>query len=386
MNQVNRIISTYSADVFGAISALFELGGMIVVHDPSGCNSTYTTHDEPRWFNSKTLLYISALTEMDAVLGNDARFIKDVTETALLQKPKFIALIPAQMPAMLGIDMNGIAKIVEKNTGIKTFALNTTSMQDYSVGISFAFSKIAEIIVNDTKNPCPVSKREGVNILGLTPLDFALNDTDKSIVKFFEENKYPVISTFAMNTNLENLQNAHNAACNIVVSNGGLKAAKIFEAAWNTPYIVGLPIGSMKKNILQALNKNKTSVAYDLKAKNFKNNKKIYLIHESVIAASIATALEAAMDNKITVVNMTEPSFIREGDLIFQNEAELEKIFNSADIIIADPMYKPIISKNIQFISLPHVAFSGRTYRKSMLNLTDDFGKIVDKILCHILS
>ena len=48
-HQNAHILSTYSADTFGVCSALFELGGMIVMHDPSGCNSTYTTHDEPRW-------------------------------------------------------------------------------------------------------------------------------------------------------------------------------------------------------------------------------------------------------------------------------------------------------------------------------------------------
>ena len=45
MKQTARIISTYSADVMGVCSALFELGGMTVMHDASGCNSTYTTHD-----------------------------------------------------------------------------------------------------------------------------------------------------------------------------------------------------------------------------------------------------------------------------------------------------------------------------------------------------
>ena len=42
-------MSTYTADCSGVASALYELGGMTVIHDASGCNSTYSTHDEPRW-------------------------------------------------------------------------------------------------------------------------------------------------------------------------------------------------------------------------------------------------------------------------------------------------------------------------------------------------
>jgi hypothetical protein len=51
MKQVSVTLSTYTADVSGVCSALYELGGMVVIHDPSGCNSTYNTHDEPRWYD-----------------------------------------------------------------------------------------------------------------------------------------------------------------------------------------------------------------------------------------------------------------------------------------------------------------------------------------------
>ena len=40
MRQSYRIIPVYTADVSGVCSALYELGGMTVMHDPSGCNST----------------------------------------------------------------------------------------------------------------------------------------------------------------------------------------------------------------------------------------------------------------------------------------------------------------------------------------------------------
>ena len=59
MKQIARVISTYTADVSGVCSALYELGGMVVMHDPSGCNSTYNTHDEPRWYDMDSLIFIS---------------------------------------------------------------------------------------------------------------------------------------------------------------------------------------------------------------------------------------------------------------------------------------------------------------------------------------
>ena len=78
MKQVSVIISTYTADVSGICSALYELGGMVVIHDPSGCNSTYNTHDEPRWYEQDSLVFISGLSEIDAIMGNDEKFIGDI--------------------------------------------------------------------------------------------------------------------------------------------------------------------------------------------------------------------------------------------------------------------------------------------------------------------
>lgn len=69
MKRINRILPVYAADISGVCSALYELGGMTVMHDASGCNSTYTTHDEPRWYSMDSMVYISALSELEAVMG-----------------------------------------------------------------------------------------------------------------------------------------------------------------------------------------------------------------------------------------------------------------------------------------------------------------------------
>ena len=78
MKQTSGFISTYSADAFGVCSALYELGGLVVMHDASGCNSTYTTHDEPRWYDMDSMVYISGLTEIEAIMGDDGRLIDDI--------------------------------------------------------------------------------------------------------------------------------------------------------------------------------------------------------------------------------------------------------------------------------------------------------------------
>ena len=116
MNQTARIISIYAADTSGFCSALYEYGGMSVIHDASGCNSTYTTHDEPRWYDMDSMMYISGLTESDAVMGNDEKFISDLCLAAEELNPKFVAICASALPAMVGIDMQAIAYEVESRT------------------------------------------------------------------------------------------------------------------------------------------------------------------------------------------------------------------------------------------------------------------------------
>ena len=98
MRQVFRKIPVYTGDVSGVCSALFELGGMVVMHDPSGCNSTYNTHDEIRWYDHDSLIFLSGLNDTDAMLGNDEKLIRDITEAARIYSPSFIAIANSPIP------------------------------------------------------------------------------------------------------------------------------------------------------------------------------------------------------------------------------------------------------------------------------------------------
>jgi nitrogenase molybdenum-iron protein alpha/beta subunit len=137
MKQVAGLISTYSSDEFGICSALYELGGMVVMHDASGCNSTYTTHDEPRWYDMDSMIYISAISEMEAIMGDDDKFIADLVETANELQPKFIAVVGAPIPYMIGTDLHAIAALTSQQTGIPAFGLDANGMHNYVRGVSW---------------------------------------------------------------------------------------------------------------------------------------------------------------------------------------------------------------------------------------------------------
>ena len=234
MRQSYRIIPIYTADVSGVCSALYELGGMTVMHDPSGCNSTYNTHDEIRWYDQDSLIFISGLTEIDAIMGNDRKFIDDIEHAARELHPKFIALAGSPIPFMNGTDFPAIARVIETETGIPTFAVPTNGMHDYVYGAGIALEKIAKRFIEkaNTKNAIQKTEirfRRSVNLLGVTPLDFGVQKNVEILKENLQKYGWNVLSTWAMGDSLETLQMAGTADVNLVVSAIGLRTAKVLQ-------------------------------------------------------------------------------------------------------------------------------------------------------------
>ena len=78
MSRLNVFMYPISPDYSGAAAALFDLGGITVMHDASGCTGNYTGYDEPRWLGSRSATYCSGLRRMDAVLGNEQMWGQDL--------------------------------------------------------------------------------------------------------------------------------------------------------------------------------------------------------------------------------------------------------------------------------------------------------------------
>ena len=289
MNHTSTIISTYSADVFGVCSALFELGGMIIMHDASGCNSTYTTHDEPRWYDMESMVYISGLSEMEAIMGDDEKLIGDICAAAEDLHPKFIAVAGTPIPTMTGFDFGAVAELIEQRTGIPSFGFATTGMNTYVQGAAMAFEAVAHRFVDRAavRTPDPT-----VNILGLTPLDFTVNGTDASIARFLEDAGYRILSRWAMGSTLEELSQAGGAHVNLVVSATGLRVAKVLQELFGTPYVVGVPMGEDYGALIQ----NALAEAVATGENRFPlcdlPDGKILVIGEAVTTLSLASGLE----------------------------------------------------------------------------------------------
>ena len=403
MRQAYRIIPIYTADVSGVCSALYELGGMTVMHDPSGCNSTYNTHDEIRWYDQDSLIFISGLTDIDAIMGNDEKFLRDIEDVAEELKPKFIALASSPIPFMNGTDFPGLARALTAETGIPAFSVPTSGMHDYVYGAGLALSEIARHFTGAAEK-----RKRKLNLLGVTPLDFGPQPMVDAMKKRLEERGWEILSTWAMGDTLEELGRAGEAEVNLVVSSVGIPAANVLREKFGTPFLVGTPVEGYEDEISDALEKAAGSFyeAFEYKKENpaekngtqisgrqeelwkvtpdqvlylrkkdsplsgFIPTPDITLIGEPVTMGSLAAAIEQKCGKKVQLLcplEITE-GLLRQEDEVIRGEEAMEEKLKTARIIVADPLYRPICSESATFYEMPHIAFSGRIYLKNLYN------------------
>lgn len=373
MKQARTVLPTYSADTFGVCSALYELGGMTVMHDASGCNSTYSTHDEPRWYDTDSLVFISALTEMEAIMGDDGKVLGDMRAAIAELHPKFAALAGTPIPMMTGCDIPAIAWQLEEESGIPCFGFQTNGMRSYLCGASEALEAVALRLVERDARMRPGT----VNILGATPLDFSINGSVEAMAERLRESGWNVLSTWAMGSSLEEIRRAGEAQMNLVVSGVGMKAARVLRQRFGTPYVVGTPVGELfTRRIVRQLGssardgKNRIAVS----GAKVPADGSVCIVGESVMSRSLAGAflMECGFVPRVVCPLEKLPELedvLSPEDIYAPEEEEIKEALLGAKTVIADPLYGSVLPKDCRLVRFPHEAFSGRMFHKEIPNL-----------------
>lgn len=382
MSISTRLLSTYSADLFGMCSALYELGGLIIMHDASGCNSTYCTHDEPRWFDMDSMIYISALTEEDVIMGQEDRLIDDAVSAVKAARnqgrpPRFVAIGGSPMPFMIGCDIEGAARAIHERTGLPALGLECGGIKDYTIGAGAALSWLVDAFCIKTVPPDErdemkkaiassqaTHKGAYINILGVTPLDYSTNGNAQSFVNFFQSRGMNVISSWAMGSSLDEIAHAGLADVNVVVSAAGLPAAKRLMQVYGTRYEIGI---TMDSNAMDEV------FADAAEADTSYQDESGYtlIIGEAVFAHSLRRYLEdeRGFERVRILCPLIETcGLLKETDLHTSDEGKIIDAIRGARMVIADPIYRRALAdgSKTQFISFPHEAYSGRMYRDNI--------------------
>lgn len=369
MKDLFKILPPFAPDYSGVCSVLFELGGIVVVHDAGGCTGNVTGYDEPRWYGNSSAIYSSELREIDAVIGDDEKFLTKLEDAINVLDRSFVALLGSPAPMVIGTHLKALARILNRRTGLPVLVFDTNGINYYDSGSSMAFLELAREFVQ----PSTDKASNMVNIIGATPLDIGQQQNIEKLLSILDKAGFKVNSCWGMGSTLETIGSSAQANLNIVVSRSGLEAARYMEKEFAIPFITGFPIG--EKPTEQFITRISDLLAGDTRAAFIKDvdalqrKETVLVIGEQVRANAIRECLELDMSiSKINVASFftMDKSLLQEGDIYLKQENDLKTLTakQNYDFVVADPLYEELLAdeSKSKFIKFPHVALSSRLY------------------------
>ena len=343
MRGLRKYLTPFAPDQSGAVSVLYELGGIIVICDAGGCTGNVCGFDEPRWCERKSAVFSAGLRDMDAILGRDDRLVAKLVDAAEKVEAGFAAVIGTPVPAVIGTDYQALKRMCEKKTDLPVLAVNTDGMELYDGGERKAYLELFKVFARE-KLPVETGR---VGILGMTPQDVSdLKAADKLREKFKSQGHQAVC--YGMGDGLDEVKKASSVEKNIVVSPAALECARYLEKTFGTPYEVGYPLVE--------------ELVPDMEYAG----KKILIVQQQVMAGSIREELQKrGADGEITVASWfsMEKDLLEERDVPLKDEEDYMDLVEKGryDVIFADPCMKRM-AKTFSgvFVDAVHFAVSGK--------------------------
>ena len=341
MKGLLKRLAPFAPDTSGVVSALFELGGLVVICDAGGCTGNICGFDEPRWFTMRSAVFSAGMRDMDAILGRDAQLVEKIVSAQETVTAPFIVLVGTPVPAVIATDFRALRRLAEKRTGVPVLAVESTGVSVYDRGASRAFETLFDTFAVER---FPVEKGT-VGVIGATPLDFSTLQAGKLL----REAVGPGAQVYGMGAGLDAVRRASANASNLAVTPAGVAAAQLLEKRFGTPWRMACPY--LPGNVLEALPRLK--------------GKRVLIVHQQFACAALREKLlesGAAAAAACSWFSMTdalrEPQDQRlaeEGDL-----AAAAAAFG-ADAVIADHVFAKLLPGfKGEFIDFPHFAVSGR--------------------------
>ena len=377
MRGLRKYLTPFAPDQSGAVSVLYELGGLIAICDAGGCTGNVCDFDEPRWFEQKSALFSAGLRDMDAILGRDDRLVEKLVDAASKLDVKFVAIIGTPVPAVIGTDYKALGRMCEKKLNMPVITIDTDGMELYDVGEekawlelfrTFAEKEMIDKASERIKPNLDIEKKQGkIGVLGLTPQDISDLQAPKKIREYYQEKEGKEAICYCMGENvcrstdgLDNHRTAGEVEKNIVVSPAALAAAKYLEKTFGTlmRYLPNCRRADSGYGLSEKENPDCASAGY-WKCNACRNQTKMPESNG-----------DPSVDNNavITVASwfMMKQELSEKGDISLREEDDYMELIKEEDydIVFADPMMKRMTEDAYKMAGTGCVADAYETKRK----------------------
>lgn len=380
MKGLRKYLTPFAPDQSGAVSVLYELGGMLVICDAGGCTGNVCGFDEPRWFETRSAVFSAGLRDMDAILGRDDRLVAKLADAAEKLDVTFAAVIGTPVPAVIGTDYRALERMLAKKTELPVLTVNTDGMELYDRGEEKAYLALfgrfagenvdvepGNIEKTQTAESCDgkrngknedvsvdIEDRPRVGIIGMTPQDVSDLKAAEEIRKLYADQGLRAVC-YGMGDGLKEVKKASLTVKNVVVSPAALKAAQYLQKKFGTPYEIAYPL------------------APELVPEMDYRGKKILIVQQQVIANAVRKEIEKRTGEKEAITTatwfmrkeeiLTDLNVDAADDISLKEEDDFISLVEKEgyDVIFADPcMERMIPGFEGVFIPLTHFAVSGK--------------------------
>lgn len=326
MRGLRKYLTPFAPDQSGAVSVLYELGGIVVVCDAGGCTGNICGFDEPRWNTTRSAIFSAGLRDMDAILGRDDKLVAELADASRKIEANFAAIVGTPVPSVIGTDYHALRRMAERKCDLPVITVDTTGMELYDVGASKAY---VELFGRFATEQLPVE--EGRTLyLGANPLDLSC------------------IPPREMSLSFEDVVAASSVQKIVVLSPSGMAAAKLLNRRFGTPYEMRCPM------------------ALGLQTDASIAGKNVLVVHQQVAANTLREELLRAGAHTVTCATwfMQLPELAQEGDVHLREEDDFEELVYGGDfdVLVGDPTLWRIVP---QFagatIDVPQFPVSGDT-------------------------
>ena len=322
MRGLRKYLTPFAPDQSGAVSVLYELGGIAVVCDAGGCTGNICGFDEPRWASSRSAVFSAGLRDMDAILGRDDKLVGELVDASHKLEASFAAVVGTPVPSVIGTDYRALRRMCERRCDLPVLTIDTTGMELYDVGASKAYVALFDRFATEALPVVPGR----IGVLGANPLDIDSTTADEL------REAVPGAICHGMGTTLDDVRRASSAEKNLVVSPSGLAAAKLLQRRFGTPFEVCYPPAA---RLVQRMGKEALA------------NKRVLVVHQQVAANGIRDALlaQGAAEVRCATWFMQVPELAWEGDVRLADERDFFELVREGnfDTLVGDPVLWRIV-------------------------------------------
>lgn len=359
MKDIRTLIPNMASDTTGAAAALFEAGGLSIIHDAAGSHEVFVTFEEARELEGRRTVS-SRLTQLEAVTGDDSRLLEAIANECESLPPEFIAIIGSPVPFTIGADLDGLAAEAEFSTGVPAFAVNCGAFAPYDRGAGEALLKLLQ------RKALPPTGSESVtvNLIGATPLDYSSAEI-AGICARLRAGGVERVNVIAMDGGIEAFSSAAEARASLVISISGLAAARWLKDKFGIPYFMGVPLSDKSaEGVCGAI----FATAVHVPPPAVEPEREMLVIGEAVFAKNLARGyMELCSHPAVAgITGSYDPEIFPDvPHLILDTEDKLRaELAKGYFAVCGDPLYKLLLPPDSRtiFIERPHRAQSGRLY------------------------